>query len=51
MKEFIARFGYVSCYALICLGWSIYAFVKYGNKPIGEIPSWALWFMFGGNRR
>ena len=38
----------VGIVALICVGWSIYAFVKYGNKPITEIPSWALWFMFRG---
>lgn len=31
---------------LICCGWSIYVFIKYGNAPIGEIPAWALWFMF-----
>lgn len=39
----------VGIIAMICVGWSIYAFVKYGDKPITEIPSWALWFMFGGN--
>lgn len=38
-------------FALICAGWSVYAFVKYGDKPITEIPAWALWFMFGGGRR
>ena len=38
-------------FCLICIGWSIYAFVKYGNKPISEVPSWALWFMFGGGNR
>ena len=36
------------CLGIICVGWSIYAFVKYGNKPITEIPAWALWFMFRG---
>jgi len=42
--------GILVIFALICIGWSIYAFVKYGSKPIGEIPAWALWFMFkGGN--
>ena len=35
-------------FALICIGWSIYAFVKYGDKPITEIPAWALRFMFKG---
>ena len=28
--------------------WLIYAFVKYGGKPISEIPSWALFYMFRG---
>ena len=37
-------------FVIICIGWTIYAFVKYGGKPITEIPSWALWFMFGGNK-
>ena len=37
-------------FGLICVGWTIYAFAKYGNQPITEIPSWALWFMFGGNK-
>lgn len=27
----------------------IYVWVKYGNLPITEIPSWAILFMFGGN--
>ena len=22
----------------------------YADKPITEIPAWALWFLFGGNR-
>lgn len=35
--------GIVAC---ICIFWSIYAWVKYGNMPISEIPGWALWFMF-----
>lgn len=26
--------------------WTIYAFVKYGAKPIDEVPAWALRFMF-----
>ncbi|MCR5350087.1 MAG: hypothetical protein K6E20_03745 [Acholeplasmatales bacterium] len=28
----------------------IYVWVTYGDKPVDEIPLWALWFMFGGNR-
>lgn len=26
----------------------IWITVKYGGKPIDEIPSWVLWFMMGG---
>ena len=33
--------------AFICCGISIYCFIAYGNKPITEVPSWALPFMFG----
>lgn len=36
--------------ALLCVAiiaaW-IYAFVEYGGKPITEIPTWALWLIFG----
>ena len=28
----------------------IISLVKYGNKPISEIPAWALFFMFRGRR-
>ena len=27
------------------LFFSIYALVVYGNKPITEVPVWALWFL------
>ncbi len=33
---------------LSCIATSVVAYVKYGNKPITEIPAWALLFMFGG---
>ncbi len=26
---------------------SIYCWTTYYNKPVNEIPFWALWFMFG----
>lgn len=29
---------------------SFTACIKYGNKPITEIPAWALLFMFGGGK-
>lgn len=34
------------CVAIIAT--SVTAFVMYGDKPITEIPAWALIFMFGG---
>ena len=30
------------------IGVEIYVWVKYGNTPIGDVPSWVLFFMFGG---
>ena len=32
---------------LVSGGISIYCFITYGDKPITEVPSWALPFMFG----
>ena len=26
---------------------TIYCYVVYGNKPLTEVPVWALWFMRG----
>ena len=26
---------------------TIYCWITYGNKPVSEVPNWALWFMFG----
>ena len=48
MKDIIMFivWGMLGIFAGICIFWSIYAFVKYGNMPITEVPSWALWFMF-----
>lgn len=36
---------------LTLIGFTIAAWVQYGNKPIDEIPMWALWLMWkrGGN--
>lgn len=36
----------ISLLAVIYIGLTIYVIVKYGNQPITEIPSWALWLMF-----
>lgn len=36
---------------LVIIGFTITAWVMYGNKPITEIPAWALWLMWkGGNK-
>ena len=47
----IALVVIVVCAALACVGLTIYAFAKYGNTPIAEVPTWAVWFMFGGGRK
>ena len=36
----------LTIFLIINIFWVIYAFVKYGNSPISEIPAWALWYMF-----
>lgn len=28
----------------------IYVWITYGNASIEEIPAWAIWIMFGGNK-
>ena len=28
-----------------------YALIAYGGKPISEVPTWALWFLFSGKGR
>lgn len=38
--------GLAITFVLINGGWSVYAFVKYGGKPLDQIPTWALWYMF-----
>ena len=35
---------------LTSIGFTIAAYVMYGNTPISEVPAWAFWFMGGGNR-
>ena len=37
-------------FVLINIFWVIYAFVKYGNMPVDQVPAWALAYMFGGRR-
>ncbi len=32
---------------ITCIVLSIYCFVTYGGLPIQQVPSWALYFMFG----
>ena len=45
MKEnsnFVLVLMWLLIIAAIALG--VYVLVAYGNKPITEIPSWAVWF-------
>lgn len=30
------------------IGMCTFCWIKFGGSSITEIPSWALWFMFGG---
>ena len=36
--------------ALVCvliIAFWVYALVTYGGKPITEVPTWAVWLIFG----
>lgn len=44
---FYMIFAAMAAIVLGLVGTSIYCWASYGGKPIGEIPGWALWFMFG----
>ena len=35
-------------FILFLIGMEIYVWVVYGGKPVSELPSWVLFFMFGG---
>lgn len=49
MKYIGAIFVIILTVAMLCLvGFTVFVWVKYGGKPITEIPFWALWFMWGG---
>lgn len=41
---------FISIIAFI-IGLNIYILISYGGKPIDEIPSWVLWFWFGGKNK
>lgn len=41
----ICFIGIIGIFVMIIIVW-----VNYGNLPITEVPSWALWFMFGGGK-
>lgn len=45
-------FAIIVCIIVIALlATSITACVKYGNKPITEVPAWALYFILGAKAR
>ncbi len=49
----ILLIGFIALMALTALtvgGLTVYCWVAYGGKPVTEVPSWALWFMFGGGK-
>lgn len=44
--ELLAKVVYVLIIAFILgvMGLGVYVLIKYGGKPINEIPAWAVWF-------
>ena len=44
LKWILAIVGILLVLAVI--GIEIYVWVVYGGTPVGEIPMWALWFMW-----
>lgn len=43
--NFIACVISIIITSLIVAGY-VYLLIKYGNKPIDEIPTWVLWLLF-----
>lgn len=35
---------------LVVIVIDVYAFIKYGNTPITEVPAWAYFFLMGGRK-
>ena len=51
-KDMIITIFQIIIFSLILiafLGAEIYVWAEYGGKPITEIPTWALYFMWGKN--
>ena len=36
---------------IVVIVFTVIAWVQYGNKPIEEIPMWALWLMWNGRHK
>lgn len=34
------------CLAIMTAATSIYCWINFAGKPVGEVPAWALWFMW-----
>ena len=49
-KLFIAFWVAVIVLAVAVVVAYIYALIAYGGKPVSEVPTWALWFIFGGKK-
>lgn len=41
----VGSLAVIGCLALG--GFIIYCWATYGGKPVGEVPTWALWLMWG----
>lgn len=46
----VLLWGIAIAFVAFIIGINIYILVKYGGKPIDEVPSWVLWFWFGGKK-
>ena len=52
MKKGSMLFTIIICLLVIALlALNITACVKYGNKPITEVPAWAVYFILGAKAR
>lgn len=52
MKKIIQLLIIIILFAIIAcfIGFEIYVYLKYGDVPVAELPSWVFFFMFGGKK-
>lgn len=41
-RNFVIAFVFI-----LAIAFFVYTFVAYGGKPITEVPTWAIWLLFG----